>query len=214
VSFVPSIAPLEITQTVEGPGLGAVTPVPTLGPGQYFEEDDPNRPDIAYREGGDAQYGYGPLAVDPNLYAMWVSDRNGTHYYIVHRDSEVLRGGIDPEGGRYPNGFDDLIEERRGILNAIQERVTARDSNDETSESLLLGSLLFLGGAGVCVAFTLGACGVFVGVAGAFLVPSFMTQGDARQAESERQDLVVRLADVQGRLTGRFALGGAALPNP
>ncbi len=66
IAFTPNVSTQELTQTIEGPGLGAVTPVPPVGPGQYFEESDPNRPAVLGVQ-GDERYGWGHVAGHPGL---------------------------------------------------------------------------------------------------------------------------------------------------
>jgi hypothetical protein len=90
VSFVPSIEPLEITRTVEGPRLGTVTPVPTLGPGQYFEEGDEDRlPEVARPELPDKPFGYSAILGHPGLALGWSTDDAGNkHYYVLEESSD------------------------------------------------------------------------------------------------------------------------------
>ena len=77
-----------------GTPISVPTPIPTLGPGQYFEEE--NKPDVSLIEGGDEQFGYGPLKDNPSLYAMWMTDEDGTHYFVVPKGDDSLLGDKDP----------------------------------------------------------------------------------------------------------------------
>ncbi|OGO15079.1 MAG: hypothetical protein A2Z14_05370 [Chloroflexi bacterium RBG_16_48_8] len=71
-----------------GTQIPAISPHPTLGPWQYFDENDMNRPEVDLIEEGNDLFGYGPISGSDNLYA--VTDEVGTHYLIVHKDSELL----------------------------------------------------------------------------------------------------------------------------
>ncbi len=193
--------------------IPGAAPIPTPGPGQYFEEDDPNRPEVL-REAGDDSYGYGPLASNPDLYAVWVTDGSGTHYYIVDGDSDLIWGDADPLGGRRDNGLDDIIGARSSLLAQIAELVAARESRENTSRNLFwtgVGGLLV---ATACVAATLGACGIFAGLAAPFLVGGFVAQGSANEADAQINALADQLHGVEDLIRNRFALGlaGASAP--
>ena len=73
------------------------TPIPTIGPGATFDEDDPNLPEID-EDGrvGDDEYGYYQLPEDPSLYLIWTTNEDGTHYTVVAADSHI----------GYPGGYE------------------------------------------------------------------------------------------------------------
>lgn len=99
------------------------TPVATIGPGAYFEASDTNRPDIEYIEGGDEQFGYGPVEGYPGLYAMWTTDENGTHYFLTDEGSEQLFGTIDPlTQNRREDGFVHFIQQRDDKVKEIEDK--------------------------------------------------------------------------------------------
>jgi hypothetical protein len=89
VSFVPSIEPLEITRTVEGPRLGAVTPVPTLGPGQHYEEGEEDLlPEVTRPDLLDDPFGYSEISGHPGLFLVWSTDDAGNkRYYVISVDN-------------------------------------------------------------------------------------------------------------------------------
>jgi len=178
IEFTPHVTDVGATPI---PGAEAI---PTPGPGQYFEEDDPNRPEVL-REAGDAFFGYGPLASNPDLYAVWVTDGSGTHYYMVEKDSDLIWGDADPLGGRRDNGLEDLIATRSSLLAQVSELVGLRGSRENTSRNLFWTGIGGLVLTGVCVAATLGACGIFAGLAAPFLAGAFVTQGGARDTDAE-----------------------------
>jgi len=60
IQFTPNMATLKVQSTPQP------TPVATIGPGAYFEGSDPKRPEVEYIEGGDGQFGYGPLKDHPD----------------------------------------------------------------------------------------------------------------------------------------------------
>jgi hypothetical protein len=99
-TFVPSLANLELTQTVEGPRLGAVTSVPTLGPGQYFEEGDEDLlPEVTRPDLLDAPFGYSEILGHPGLYLVWSTDEQGNkRYCVIDEDNpyyDDIRGVVD-----------------------------------------------------------------------------------------------------------------------
>jgi hypothetical protein len=115
IPFTPNIATLELGQTVEGPRLGAVTPVPPVGPGQYFEEGDPNRPAVLGVQ-GDEQYGWAHVAGHPELVLIWYTDTSGTHYLVLDGTSDAFLGSLDrATGTRLEDGFEDYITRRETL---------------------------------------------------------------------------------------------------
>ena len=193
--------------------IPGVAVVPTPDSGQYFEEDDPNRPEVL-REAGDDWFGYGALASNPDLYAIWVTDETGTHYLIVESDSDLIWGDTDRQGERLGNGLDGLIQQRSSLLNQIAELVGLSESRDNTSGTLFqigIGGLIL---AGICVAATLGGCGVVLGAAGAFLAPAFVIQGDARENDTQVEVLATQLHDLEQLIRNRFAVGLARTGTP
>jgi hypothetical protein len=83
-TFVPSLSGLEVTRTVEGPALGAVTPVPTPGAGQYFEEEDEERlPPVENPQFLEEPFGYTEILGHPGLYLVWSTDDDGNKRYFI-----------------------------------------------------------------------------------------------------------------------------------
>ena len=208
INFTPNIPPLQMTQTAQALAIAtASVATPTLGPGQSFEEDDPSRPEVILLA-GDPRFGYGALASDPDLYVIWVTDEAGTHYLIVGQDSDLISGDGTQQG------LDSLIAQRTSLLIQIARLVRESENQDNTSGTLFdmgIGGLIL---AGVCVVASMGACGVIVGAAGAFLVPAFMIQGDARGNDAQVQVLAAQLHDLEDLIRNRFALGLAQMGTP
>jgi hypothetical protein len=95
-TFVPSLSGLERIQTVEGPGLGlvetvepGVTPVPTIGPGQYYEEGEEDLlPEVTRPDLLDYAFGYSEISGHPGLFLVWSTDDAGSRrYYVISVDN-------------------------------------------------------------------------------------------------------------------------------
>lgn len=156
-------------------------PIPTIGPGSAFNQDDPNRPQVKDIEEGDSRFGYGPMAGSDELYVAWTTDNTGTHYLVVHKDSDYLRGTRDSAtGGRYENGFDNLIKQREVEKLVRDEDIAIRDSRESTADTALgIRVVVAVGGGVACIVATLGFCGAIIGLGGAFLVGAFASQATA-----------------------------------
>ena len=208
IEFTPHVS------TLEAEGTRQAATLATVGPGQSFEEGDPTRPKVMGIEDGDNQFGYGPLSGDPDLYAVWVTDSQGTHYLIVHKDSELLRGDVDSATGqRYQNGFDKYIRDREVIVSGLQSLNTSIRSHDESGKRFFnIGLPILAGAAVVCAVVTFGTCAPFIALGGAFMVPAFTNQESARALDDERLleegRLRVAEADVVSRFEGNSATGG------
>jgi len=70
------------------------TPIPTLGPGRYFEESDEEdlpevaRPDLIENE----DLGYTGILGEEGLFLVWSIDDNGKkHYYILDEESDYFQ---------------------------------------------------------------------------------------------------------------------------
>jgi hypothetical protein len=134
---------------------------PSTGPPPNFIEID-----------GDEQFGYGYLTDNPDVFIIWVTDRNGTHYYTVDKNSEALRGTIDPlTNERDNNGFISYIDERNKLSNEI-EQLENQYQNERRSEfGLVIGSAVSVSG-GILL------CGIGIAIAagtGALLAPVSIT---------------------------------------
>jgi hypothetical protein len=101
---VPSLSILEVTQTVEGPGLGAVTPVPTIGPGQHYEEGEEDLlPEVTRPDLLDEDFGYSEISGHPGLFLVWSTDDAGNkRYYVISEENPYLADimGVTDENHR------------------------------------------------------------------------------------------------------------------
>ena len=197
-TFVPNIPTLDLGTA---PAPGTFEDLAGLGPD-----------DVAFVQGGDEYFGYGPLAADPDSYLVWVSDTTGTRYFVVHGMSRFLRGTGAGDG------FIDLIQEREDLLIEFEALMAERD-NLLAKGDLGVGSAkvagLFLGG--ICIFATGGACGIAVGVLGGFGLVSFFSglgqYVDYEKTSDKLDDLSIRIDRNMKQLQGLESLvdpwGGA-----
>lgn len=180
-------------------------PIPTIGPGSTFDKDDPNGPREKFIEEGDERFGYGPMAGSDDLYVVWTTDDEGTHYLVVHKDSDYLRGTRDSAtGGRYENGFDNLIKQREVERLVRDEEIAIRDSRESTADTAFgLGLLVAVGGGVACIVVTLGICGAILGIGGAFLVGAFASQSTALDHNASARVHGNAIREMERRLNSR-----------
>jgi hypothetical protein len=208
VEFTPHISPLALTQTAEAiiidPNLKTTpVPAPTLGPGQYFEADDPNRPQIDDNMiKGDQKFGYAQLLENPDLYAVWITDSDGTHYLIVDKGSEVLTGGTDPN-----SGFFTLIRQRDEKFNLILTAVDQRNEHKSTGDLFAGGTVVTGVIWGACIIATGGLCLPFGGVFGGFIGLTFNKDSDARIQQTIIDGYQREVAQIESDLRGKFTIG-------
>lgn len=184
--------------------------MPTPGPGQAFESEDPNRPKVAFIEGGDNRFGYGPLAEDGSLYAIWATDESGTHYLIVEKDSEFLVGS---ESGL--RGYQDFIADRDPISRTIALTNTSRTSHDRTAETFAkIGFPILIVGAVVCEVVSLGACSPVIALGAGFLIPAFSNQQSARGEDDLIEVYNRQLRGFEDQLVGKYRQAESALSGP
>jgi hypothetical protein len=190
----------------------ALAPFPTLGPGQYFDEKDVNQPQVYLIEEGDEFFGYGPVSGNDDLYAVWITDESGTHYLIVHKDSELLRGDIDPvTDKRIGNGFDQMMDPWVQISEDIESKLGDINEQQESRMSSH-GTALGIAGFGglICVVVTGGACLVTVGLAALASWGKGVFHNGQRRAEIARlEELQNNLIDEETRIVGKFEIGKA-----
>ena len=206
IDFTPNVKQLELTSiAVTAIAQGFVAPAPTLGPGQLYEEQ--NRPEVSLTEGGNDEFGYGPSKENPDVYVVWMTDENGTHYFTVGSESDELRGTLDKATNtRSANGYVHLIAERQVKLEDIsdaQNEANTHQSLRMTSHYGALG-LAFLGGV-VCGIVTGGACFVAFGVAaGTAWVAGVVQNGEKAAAQDNVSRLEGQLQTIDTRLQGKF----------
>ena len=157
-TFVSQLTPLDVEATPESATL------PTLGPGQYFEADDAQRPDTG-RVHGDEEFGWADIKGNPALALVWTTDETGAHYLVVDRTSAFFLGTLDPETNERANdGFQGLVEQ----MDVIQaDRISTASEGIGSGAALLflawgLGLCPETGGAG-CIAGVVGAGAVALG---------------------------------------------------
>ena len=198
-----------------GTPISVPTPIPTLGPGQYFEEE--NKPDVSLIEGGDEQFGYGPLNDNPSLYAMWVTDEDGTHYFVVPKGDDSLLGDKDPlTDQRLKNGFNQFIEDRDKTVTDMRSKrddIHAHQRSREITFYTVSAIVGFV--AGFCIVVTLGVCGAAVAI-GAPIAIKVGSEGFVDNAERESDiDRLSTLEDSlvkeEARLQGKFEVARASV---
>ena len=180
-------------------------PIPTIGPGSMFDQDDPNRPRIKDIEEGDARFGYGPMAGSDELYVVWTTDNTGTHYLVVNKDSDYLRGTRDSAtGSRYENGFDNLVKQREAEKLVRDENLAVRDSRESTADTAFgLGVLVAVAGGVACIVATLGICGAIIGLGGAFMVAGYASQSTALDHNATARVHSNAIREMERRLNSR-----------
>jgi len=200
----PSTATLEtpVGHTTQGP-----TPIPTLGPGSYFEEGDMRVPVPSFIEAGDENNGYGPLAGEPGMYLIWVTDEKGKRYLVVEEDSEIFLGRIDEATGeRIENGFDDYIQkwiEKRKELDLKQVEVNGHQRKRYGSHTVSVGIALVGGIA--CSIITAGACLIAFGTAAlASWGTGVYANGERATAQEELDLMQSDLDDFYNKVLGKF----------
>jgi hypothetical protein len=108
---IPTVPPIVATlPTPIGGQTPVATPIPTLGPGQYFEEGDEDdlpevaRPDLLRKE----DMGYSAILGEEGLFLVWSTDDDGNkHYYILDQEKDYLY--------RIQNIIDDNLIARREL---------------------------------------------------------------------------------------------------
>lgn len=187
-----------------------MSPIPTLTSGQYFENGDINQPQVALIEKGNEKFGYGPISGNDELYAVWITDDKGTHYLIVHKDSELLRGDIDSvTKKRIANGIDHMMEPWLETLDEINEKIGDINEQQENRMSSH-GTALGIAGIGglICVVVTGGLCLVTVGLAALGAWGKGVFHNGQRRAEISRlEELQNELIAEENRIIGKLEIG-------
>jgi hypothetical protein len=126
------------------------TPIPTLGPGQYFEEGE--QPEISTMN-GDEYFGWGEIKDNKDLLLIWVTDANGTHYRVIEKDNEIFLGDENLK-----NGFIDYIGDvDSGRTQLVNKLESSRNAGAVSAgAAIVFGALLIFGpfglAAGIAVA--------------------------------------------------------------
>lgn len=176
------------------------TPIPTIGPGTTFEEDDPNLPEID-EDGrvGDDEYGYYQLPEDPSLYLIWTTNEDGTHYTVVAADSDILSGGENPD-----MGFLKLVDQREQLHTNIELARDNRETKRSNATLLRWGTIGLLAGGVVCTIASGGLCGLaLIGIAATSFFASTQEDSDGEVYQNSVDSEVQQLSTVEGDLRFR-----------
>ncbi|MGH2620247.1 MAG: hypothetical protein ACRDHG_06705 [Anaerolineales bacterium] len=194
--------------------------MPTVGPGQFFEEDDLNRPEYLGIEEGDEEFGYGPINDEQTLYLMWFTDDNGTHYRVVDNTSQLLYGTVDPvTGQRRDNGFNMMIQDRQRLMAELadlnnQVRGEARAANG----SFWASGLLIGVGLGICILASGGICAIAAPLLGAAGLSSaglgILNSVDETNVSEQRDTQLARVEQVDSDMAQIFTFAEPPLPEP
>ncbi|MFQ5923584.1 MAG: hypothetical protein ACE5M4_12150 [Anaerolineales bacterium] len=216
IDFTPNVKQLELTSiAATAVADGIVLPNPTLGPGQLYSEE--NKPAVSHTEKGDDEFGYGPSKENSDVYVVWMTDENGTHYFTVGATSDELLGTEDPvTGTRATNGYVHLIEDRElkkvDVIDKEQE-ANRHQNLRMTSHGAAIG--VAIAGGLICGFLSLGTCFVAFGVAAVTAWVSGAVQNGEKV--SSQEDLSVLQGQLQGietQLQGKFgqAMRDTAVP--
>ena len=215
IEFTPHITPLTLTQTAESIGIDPIlrttpAPSPTLGPGQYFEEDDLNKPELDPDTiVGDRKFGFAQIIDNPGLYAVWITDADGTHYLIVENTSEVLTGETDPK-----RGFFYLADRRKTLKDNILRTYDQMTKHRDTANNFRLGSG---GGAfawALCAWITGGWCLSALGIAGAFYGLAENKDNDVEIQQILLKGYRDEFTDCERLMRGKFKIGQTIYDQP
>jgi len=183
---------------------------PTFGPGQYFEEDDPNKPDFDRDTiQGNHEFGYAQLTENPEFFAVWVTDEDGTHYLIVDMDCQIMTGGPDPN-----SGFFNIIRNIDSKYTDIQQAERHKDTHENSASSFRWGETIAAIAWGGCVVLTEGLCLPLVGIFGGLAGLSLNKDNDAQIEEDNIEIYRQEIEDFQNDLNGLFVIGQAIYGNP
>jgi hypothetical protein len=159
--------------------------MPTLGPGQYFEEGDPNQPDVGQKHGDD-RFGWGMIVGQPGLVLVWITDREGTHYAVVDGTSDLFLGALDPvTNTRREDGIEDYVAQRE----ELQRQVLVTHA-EGIGAGLAVGVLAWgiglcpVTGGGGCAAGVVGGVAVLVAGAVRSFVVAQVQKADLREVNS------------------------------
>lgn len=194
---------------------GVVAPTPTFGAGQLYKEE--RKPDVSGKEGGNEQFGYGQSVENPDVYYVWMTDQNGTHYYTVGADSEQLLGSIDEATStRRNNGYVHLIEERTEKLEEVsgaENEVNKRQTLRMSSHGGAIGAAV--AGGLICGLIAGGACYVAFGVVAVTAwVAGVVQNGEKIAAQDNLTRIEGQLEAIDTKLQDKFSQTMRVEANP
>lgn len=204
IGTVPPVSPDIPTPIGESEMLP--TALPTVGPGQYFEEDDPTRPQID-PDGviGDSEFGYVELAGQDGQYLVWMTDGSGTHYLVASKNSELLTGGADQD-----SGFFELAARREELVEEIALSRDQQATHQRSARNLRWGTIAILGGALGCVLISGGACGVVIAASAVPFWSSLSQDTDAGLEQDAIESAERQLSQDEGQMRFQFGVARAA----
>jgi hypothetical protein len=181
-----------------------------LGPGQYYEEEDINKPELdPDTVVGDIKFGFAELTDNPGLYLVWITDADGIHYLIVESTSEVLTGGTDPKRGFF------YLADRRDILQ--DQIISAYDqmtAHNDTANTFRLGAGGGAVGWAFCVWITGGWCLPALAIVGTFIGLSENKDNDAEIQQILIEGYREEIADCERYMKGKFKIGQSIYDQP
>ncbi len=170
-------------------------PIPTLGPGQTFDEADPNKPTLA-SERGTEEFGWGRIAGSTNLLLFWSTDSEGTHYIVVDESNPALESVIAD--------YKEAVSERGTKLSEIDDLdLDVRKTTKEGRRNEVFALGFVIGGA-VCTLITGGWCApLWLGAVAAYGA-SWTEFFEQERQLSERDILVEDVDKLESNIKGTF----------
>ena len=146
--------------------------------------------------------GWGDIAGKPNLALIWITDENGTHYFVIKKSSDAFGGyrlraeDGRPTDSRLEDGFFHIIkqlEEKQGIIREIERQISDKQATRVGAD--VGAGLIIIAGAIICGVMTGGLCFA------PFAVTALGGIGVAVGANSGAQSLEEQLIPIKEELT-------------
>lgn len=174
------------------------TPLPTVGPGQLFDEGDSAIPQVGQTHGDD-MFGWGKIVGESGLVLVWITDENGTHYVVVDDGSDLFLGSLDEvTGERMKDGIEDYIE-RRSELEKQRLAIAGEGISSGAAVGILAWGLGFCaetGGAG-CVVGLVGGIAVAIGNAARDQIIILGLNGDLKELDHNLDEAFAEASSAQ-----------------
>ena len=175
----------------------SATPIPTVGPGQSFEQDSFARPKTITQHGDD-QFGYGRIEGSANLLLVWFTDEFGTHYLVLDENSEELKGLFQD--------FEQAITDREAKLTEIETKDLEVAKSTRTGRRNELFTLGLGVAGGVCSLLTGGFCIPFAIAAVAAYGLAWDQYFEQERLLGERDIMDGQLNEIEMNITGTYTL--------
>ncbi len=209
----PTVPPVDPTiPTPLGTTMPSLMPMPTLGPGQDFEDEEIDQSQINVLHGDD-KFGYGQFLDNEDLYIMWITDEDGTHYLVVDEGNDVLFGKYDQLTGerREDESFMQFLIERTVKQNQLSEIEREIEGKEKLRDGLFFtGYVVLFGGLAICIFASAGACSIatpIVGTGGMGLAGTAVTEAVGVDNAMDRyNDKLKEIREDENTLLGRFTL--------